>query len=129
MRVILSMALATTLAACAGPNLRPQGGGAPHERWQGYLLRNGLRAPVSLELTESGPTWDGRLSVGDNAVPLADVRVGGHKVHFELPGEGSFDGAVAGNSMAGSVSGATSGSFALTRVEEAPLSDPYPNGP
>jgi hypothetical protein len=117
MKTVLSIAFVAFLAACAGAAPRPQTEGEPHGRWQGYLLRNGLREPVSLELTEASSVWDGKFSAGDNSVPLEGVRVSGNNVHFELPGEGSFDGAVAGNSMAGSVNGPVSGSFSLTRTD------------
>jgi hypothetical protein len=46
-------------------------------------------------------------------------------VHFEVPGEGVFDGTVAKDSMAGSVSGgAASGSLSLSRETESPLGYP-----
>jgi hypothetical protein len=127
MKTILSIAIAALLGACAGMAPRAQ---ASRERWQGFLLRNGLREPVSLELTEAGSAWDGRLSAGDNYVPLEAVRVSGSSVHFELAGAGIFDGSVAGNSMAGSVSGPVKGSFALTRVDETiSQTGPYFLGP
>jgi len=44
-------------------------------------------------------------------------------VHFELPGEGVFDGSIAGDSMAGSISGETSGSFSLKHQD--PASPPW----
>ena len=81
---------------------------------------------MSLELTEASSIWDGRFSAGDNAVPLESVRVSGSNVHFELPNEGAFDGDVAGDKMAGSVSGPVSGSFNLTRLDPW---TPYPFGP
>jgi hypothetical protein len=118
MRTAFSIGIVAFLTACSGAAPRPQSEGAPQGRWQGFLLRNGLREPVSVELTEASSAWDGRLSAGDNSVPLAGVRVSGNNVHFELPGEGVFDGAVAGNSMAGSVSGPLSGSFSLLRIDQ-----------
>jgi hypothetical protein len=118
MRTALSIGMVAFLAACAGAAPRPQGEEATSGRWQGFLLRNGLREPVAVDLTYASSAWDGRLSAGDNSVPLEGVRVSGNNVHFELPGEGVFDGAVAGNSMAGSVSGPTSGSFSLMRIDQ-----------
>ena len=62
---------------------------------------------------------------GCAGMPLEHVRATGLGVHFELPGEGAFDGTVAGNWMAGSVSGSVArGSFALTREVEQPFADP-----
>ena len=118
MRTALSIGFVALLAACAGAAPRPQSEGALHGRWEGFLLRNGVREPLSVEVTEAGSVWDRRLGAGDNFVPLEGVRVSGNNVHFELAGEGSFDGAVAGDSMAGSVSGPASGSFSLTRTEQ-----------
>jgi hypothetical protein len=128
MRTALSIGIVAFLAACAGAAPRPQSEEAPEGRWQGFLLRNGQRERVSVELTEASSVWDGRLSAGDNFLALEDVRVSGSNVHFELPGEGAFDGAVAGNSMAGSVSGPVSGSFSLMRVD-SPDWSPYFLGP
>jgi hypothetical protein len=84
-------------------------------RWRGVLLRNGLREPVSLELSAQNRDWRGRFSAGENFVPLQEVRVTATSIHFELPGEGIFEGAIAGDSMAGSISGGANGSFALER--------------
>jgi len=104
------------VAGCAGFISRAQARGLASERWQGYMLQNGLRVPIAVELNESSADWTGRLRVGDSSLPLEHVRLTGLGVHFELPGEGIFDGTVAGNSMAGSVSSsAAPGSFALTR--------------
>ncbi len=118
MRAALSIGFVVLLAACAGAAPRPQGEGALHGRWQGFVLRNGLREPVSIELREKSSAWDGQLSAGDNSVPLESVRFSGNNVHFEVSGEGVFDGVVTGNSMAGSVSGPVSGSFSLSRIDE-----------
>ena len=69
-------------------------------------------------MKESGRDWTGRFSAGENSVALQDVRVTSTSVHFELPGEGTFEGAVAGDRIAGSISGPTSGSFSLTRSQD-----------
>lgn len=52
-------------------------------------------------------------------------------VHFELPGEGTFEGVVAGDSMAGSIAGGANGSFALKRRDptEPPWSIEFMWGP
>jgi hypothetical protein len=129
MKTVLSMGVVAFLAACSGMSPRPQQAEAPQGHWQGFVLRNGLREPVAVELSEASNAWDGRISAGDNSVPLEDVRIIGSNVHFALRGEGIFDGAVAGDTMAGSVSGPLKGSFALTRIEPSETWDPYPNGP
>jgi hypothetical protein len=130
MRTALSIGFAAFLAACAGATPRPQSEGAPYGYWQGFLERNGLREPVSVELTatEGRRAWDGQLSAGRTTMPLEGVRVSGNNVHFEVSGEGVFDGVVAGDSMAGSVSGPVSGAFSLSRVDEADWT-PYFLGP
>jgi hypothetical protein len=127
MKTTLSIGFVAVLAACSGASPRPQGEEALQGRWQGFLLHNGVREPLSVELAEDGRSWDGRLSTADNSVPLADVRVRGNHVHFALPGEGVFDGAAAGDVMAGSVTGPVSGSFSLKRTDEDWT--PYPFGP
>jgi hypothetical protein len=129
MRTALSIGFVAFLTACAGAAPRPQSEGAPYGYWQGFLERNGLREPVSVELTAEGRSaWDGQLSAGRSTMPLEDVRVSGNNVHFEVSGEGVFDGVVAGDSMAGSVSGPVSGAFSLNRVDEADWT-PYFLGP
>src|SRR6266852_8689611 len=111
-------------AGCAGISSRAQASSVS-ERWQGFMLRNGLQVPIAVELAQASAEWTGRLRVGNSSLPLEHVRVTGVGVHFELPGEGAFDGTVAGNWMAGSVSGsAARGSFALTREVEQPFADP-----
>jgi hypothetical protein len=119
------------LAACAGASPRPSSNEAVAGRWQGVLLRNGLREPVSIELSAQDRGWRGRFSAGDNFVPLQDVRVTATSVHFELPGEGTFEGAIAGDSMAGSISGGANGSFTLKRrdANEPPWTIEFMWGP
>ena len=94
-------------------------------------LSSGVESDVrdwQKELYDRG--WRGRFSAGDNTVALQDVRVTATSVHFELPGEGTFEGAVAGDSMAGSISGANTGSFALERHDaNEPRWEIYPRGP
>ena len=126
MRTAFLIGIAAFLTACAGAAPLPQSQGEPQGRWQGYLQRNGLRQPMSLELTEASSIWDGRFSAGDNAVPLESVRVSGNNVHFESPTDGVFDGEADGDSLSGSVSGPVNGSFSLKRSAEW---NPYPFGP
>jgi len=118
MRSALSIGFVVLLAACAGMAPRPQSEGAPYGHWQGFLVRSGLREAVSVELTGASSAWAGQLRARDASVPLEGVRVSGNNVHFEVSGEGVFDGVVAGDSMAGSVSGPVSGAFSLSRVNE-----------
>jgi len=130
MRTALSIGIVAVLAACAGASprpQRPQGEEALQGRWRGFLLHNGISEPVSVELAEESSGWDGRLSTRDNSRALESVQVSGSNVHFEVPGEGVFDGAAAGDTLAGSVSGPVSGSFSLQRTEEDWT--PYPLGP
>jgi len=128
MRTALSIGFIAFLTACAGAAPRPQSEGAPYGYWQGFVDRDGLREPVSVELTAGRSAWDGQLSAGHSTIPLEGVRVSGNNVHFEASGEGVFDGVVAGDSMAGSVSGPVSGAFSLSRVDEADWT-PYFLGP
>jgi len=117
--------LIAVAVGCAGMSQRAQASSAVSERWQGFMLRNGLQVPIAVELAAASADWTGRFRVGNSSLPLEHVRVTGLGVHFELPGEGAFDGTVAGNWMAGSVSGsAARGSFALTREVEQPFADP-----
>jgi hypothetical protein len=117
------MAVIVLVTGCAGVAPRAKSSGS--ERWQGFLLRNGLQVPIEVELAAASADWTGRLRVGNSSLPLEHVRLTGLGIHFELPGEGAFDGTVAGDWMAGSVSGSTpAGSFALVRAPENAFSDP-----
>lgn len=89
---------------------------------------SGTRSIVEIPIEENR-SWTGRFSAGDNLVPLERVRVKGHDVHFELAGAGVFDGSVAGDSMAGSVSGALGGSFFLHRQDTPPWNIEFMMGP
>jgi hypothetical protein len=94
-------------------------------RWRGVLLRDGVQVPISVELTGIDRDLSGRLRSHDASALIESARATVTTVHFEVPGEGVFDGTVAQDSMAGSVSGATaSGSFSLTRETESPFADP-----
>ena len=127
MRTVLSIALVGLLSACATVTPRTRSDGELSGHWEGFLLRNGLREPVSLELTQASSAWDGRFSARNNFVQVEDVRVTGSNVHFELPGEGSFDGTIAGDTIAGSVTGDVNGSLSLKRFDQGWT--PYPMGP
>jgi len=123
--------LIVVVAGCAGMSRRAQASDGVSERWQGFMLRNGLQVPIAVELAEANADWTARFRIGNSSLPLEHVRVTGLGIHFELPGEGAFDGTVAGDWMAGSVSGSASpGSFALTREVDQAFADPiYPSGP
>ena len=123
MRTMFAIGFAMILGGCATMGAHAQGDSLPTGRWGGFLLRNGLRSPVAVDLSEASSEWSGRFSAGDNSVQLQRVRVTPRSVHFELPGEGVFDGSIAGDSMAGSISGETSGSFSLRRQD--PASPPW----
>jgi len=89
---------------------------APAGQWDGVLEQNGVRVPVTVQLSENGGLWRGRLEVDGASSPLYSVRVAGNNVHFELRSQGIFDGTFSGDSMTGAVSGSDlPGSFALTR--------------
>jgi len=93
---------------------------APAGQWDGILVRNGVQTPIALRLAENGDIWRGRLQVDGASSPLDSLRVTDNNVHFELPGQGVFDGTFSGGSMTGSVSvsgSGSGGSFALTREE------------
>ena len=101
--------------------------GAPATRWQGYVLRDGIRSAIAVDLSDSDRGWAGRLSVGGKTLPLEQVRVSATRVHFELPGESVFDGSIAENEMAGAGSGNSDGSFWLVRNDTS--YSPYLFGP
>src|SRR5712664_1840505 len=130
MRIPMLIGSIILFAACAGAQSRPNSDEAVSGRWQGVVLRNGLREPIAVDLSEQDHDWRGRFSAGVNSVPLQDVRVTATNVHFELPGE-VFDGAVAGDSMAGSISGSGNGSFTLQRrdASEPPWTIDFMLGP
>lgn len=129
MKNAMAIGMLTMVTACAGIAARPQGDAPSSGRWQGFLLRDGLRAPVEVQLAKASNEWTGRFSAGDNSVALDRVLVKGNDVHFELAGEGVFDGSVAGDSMAGSVSGALGGSFFLHRQDTPPWNIEFMMGP
>jgi hypothetical protein len=111
--LIVSLSLA---AGCAGIASRPEADVAPRGHWEGYLLHDGLRAPIAVALNDIGTGWTGTYTEGGNSLQLTAVQFdqGGH-VHFELENRIAFDGALAGDTMAGTVTGASPGSFALSR--------------
>ena len=129
MKSTLLIGVVALAFGCAGMQTRADDGG-PSGRWQGYLLRGGLRTPLAVELTRSSEAWQGSLSAGDKPVPLERIRVTPTTVHFELASEWVFEGSIAGDAIAGSILGAgASGSFALERQVLASVQDgPYWSG-
>src|SRR5437879_4975835 len=75
MRIPLLIGSIVLSGACAGASTRPYADEGVEGRWQGVVLRNGLRAPVAVELSAQDRDWRGRFSAGDNSVALQDVRV------------------------------------------------------
>jgi hypothetical protein len=117
--MLMGMLIVGALFAGSTP-ARAESGAAG--RWRGVLLRDGLQVPISVELSGG---LSGRLRSHDAFAPIESARATVTTVHFEVPGEGVFDGTVAQDSMAGSVSGAAaSGSFSLTRETDSPFADP-----
>jgi len=113
-------------AGLAGMSRPVQADSGVAGRWRGVLLRDGLQVPISMELAGPNRDLSGQLRVQDVFAPIQIARVTVTTVHFEVAGEGVFEGTVAGNSMAGSVSGPTAaaGSFSLARESDSPFADP-----
>ncbi|TMB30539.1 MAG: hypothetical protein E6J61_12605 [Deltaproteobacteria bacterium] len=125
MKMSMLIGLSIFAAGLAGMSGPAAAGSGIAGRWSGVLLRDGVRVPISVELNGVNRDLSGRLQAGDAFAPIESVRATATGVHFEVPGEGIFDGTVAADSMAGSVSGsAASGSFSLTRETESPFADP-----
>src|SRR2546423_4123472 len=72
--LIVPLSLAAGCASIsAGPSslaARSLADVAPGGHWQGYLLHDGLRERILVDLDTAGGTWTGTYSEGDNAVPL-----------------------------------------------------------
>src|SRR5690349_14908617 len=110
----MSIAVSILAVGIAALNLPARAGNGIAGRWQGVLLRDGVRVPIEVELKGIDRDLSGRLQAGETFAPIQDVRTTLTSVHFEVPGEGVFDGTVAQDSMAGSISGsAATGSFSL----------------
>jgi hypothetical protein len=125
MKTSILIGLTVLAAGLAGVSAPARAESGIAGRWRGVLLRDGLRVPISVELNALNRDLSGRLRAGDAFAPIQSAHASATSVHFEVPGEGVFDGTVAEDTMAGSVSGAAaSGSFALTREAESPFADP-----
>jgi hypothetical protein len=124
MKISMLIGLMTLGAGVVGMSAPARAERALAGRWQGSLLRDGRQVPISVDFDDATRNWSGRLNVDEMSTPLQSVRVMLTGVHFEALGEGVFDGTVAGDSMAGSVSGsAAAGSFSLVRETESPFGD------
>jgi len=124
MKMSMLIGLLTLGAGLAGVSAPAHAESGIAGRWQGVLLRNGLQVPISLELNGANQDLSGQLRAEDNSAPIRSGRATATGVHFEVPGAGIFDGTVAGDSMAGSVSGAAAaGSFSLARETESAYGD------
>ena len=120
-----SIAVSILAAGIAGLNMPAHAGSGIAGRWQGVLLRDGVRVPIQVELNGIDRALSGRLQAGKAFTPIQDVRATLTSVHFTVPGEGVFDGTIAQDSMAGSVSGAAAtGSFSLSRESDSAFADP-----
>jgi hypothetical protein len=110
--------VALAAAVLAGPAFAQND--APAGQWEGILVGNGVEKQIAVRLTEDGHVWGGRLEIDDASSPLESVRVTDNNVHFELPGQGVFDGTFSSAAMIGSVfvfGFGPAGSFALTREQ------------
>ena len=115
MRTMLLMGMVAALGACAGITPSAHGYDSAEGHWRGFVTRSGSREAVTVDLEQASSGWLGILRAGENTVPLVNVMVGVDAVHFEAPGEGTFDGTFAAGSMTGSLSGPSAGSFSLSR--------------
>ena len=122
MKISMLIGLMTLGAGLAGMSSGAHADNGRAGRWQGSLLRDGRQVAIALEL-DGGNPGSGLLQVGGASASLQDVRVTLTGIHFEVPGEGVFDGTVAGDSMAGSISGSGAGSFSLARATPSPFGD------
>jgi hypothetical protein len=122
MKISMLIGLMTFGAGVAGMSSAAHAESGHAGRWQGSLLRDGRQVAIAVELGGGSPA-SGLLRVNDSSAPLQEVRTTLTGIHFEVPGEGVFDGTVAGDSMAGSVSGPTTGSFSLARETPSPFGD------
>jgi hypothetical protein len=124
--IIAAALIAAPVFAQAFPST-PEDDQGPAGLWMGFVQQKGTREPMTLELSDANNTWDGAYVVGGVSTPVDNLRVTGKDVHFDLPGQGTFDGTIAGDRLAGKVSGPGQGSFELTRREvDNPVEDEGP---
>ena len=129
MKTSMLIGMLTLGAVLAMRSTPAHAAGGVEGRWHGVLLRDGVEVPISLELSGTDHDLSGRLQAFDASAPIRDAHVSVTSVHFEVAGEGIFDGTVAEDAMAGSVSGApAAGSFSLTRETDQTFTI-YSTGP
>ena len=98
----------------------------PAGHWDGILERNGAREPIAINLAVDSCTWRGRFEADGASSQLESLSVTGNSVHFEVPGQGVFDGTFSADSMTGSVAASASkGSFRLAREKPREPYDAY----
>ena len=71
----IMMGLLISMTACAGLPSRAEETAARAERWQGFMLRNGLGVPIELTLAQADRSWSGQLRVANSSVLLEHVRL------------------------------------------------------
>jgi hypothetical protein len=124
MKLSMLIGVLTLGAGLAGVSTPAHAEGRIAGRWQGVLLRDGLQVPMSMELSGADRELSGQLRLADRFASVQSASSTLTGVHFEVPGAGVFDGTVAGDSMAGRVSGASAaGSFSLVRESDSPFGD------
>jgi hypothetical protein len=130
MKTVISVVLVSLVAGCSGVSFRREVEPDPAGHWQGYRLHDGMREPIRVSFDDEGAQWKGSFREGDDITSLSDVRVAdsGRVVHFEVQGTNAYDGSVEGDSMLGTVTGPTAGSFTLSRAPEQDW-NPYAFGP
>jgi CubicO group peptidase (beta-lactamase class C family) len=98
----------------------------PAGHWEGVIQLPGKALDISVELAGSGGTWSGTIDIpaqGAHALPLEKLAFEPPKVRFAIsgiPGEPTFDGTLAGDSITGAFrQGGASLPFRLGRLSEA----------
>jgi len=126
---MISIALAVVAGCAAGSQSFRQRQDTVSGHWTGAIDRDGWQRPLSLSLTNENGVYGGSwMSIESQPGMMLDrVDVDGDAVRFQLSNL-DFVGRVSGRSLTGSVtdtvSGKSSGQFALTRVD--PRTPSYP---
>jgi CubicO group peptidase (beta-lactamase class C family) len=117
--VIFAFSL-SIVAAYSQPAPNPAG------RWDGAIQLPGQALNISVELVDAGGRWSGTIDIpaqGAHGLPLEKLAIEPPKVRFAIggiPGEPTFDGIVAGDSITGAfMQGGASLPFRLGRQSEA----------
>ncbi len=120
MRNTFLIGTVAVLAGCAGLSTRTDTNEA-EGHWQGVVVRGRFRQSITVDLQRGDSGWVGVLNRGHEIVPIDRVTVGRDSIHFETRDNLAFDGKLEGASMAGFLSGPTTGSFALSRDTTDPF--------